>query len=144
MMCHKRLGEDKPLALVLWSSIHCNTLKENQKVYSLKLENINQNIEKSFPRDDQRIPSAIRSTMPVTLSRGACITCSKKCSKHHKVFVFLATVGYTLVDGEEDDILHLNCHNTPWHLSQVSKQKQHVDKSVEDVNSNISAKDKTV
>ena len=93
MMCHKRLGEDKPLALVLWSSIHCNTLKENQKVYSLKLENINQNIEKSFPRDDQRIPSAIRSTMPVTLSRGACITCSKKCSEHHS-FLFLATVGF--------------------------------------------------
>ena len=47
--------------------------------------------------------------------------------------MFLAIVGHILVDGEEDDILHLNCHNTPGHLSQVSKQKQHVDKSAENV-----------
>ena len=52
----------------------------------------------------------------------------------------MATVGYILVDDEEDDILHLNCENTPWHLGQVSKQKQHIDKSVSKVKKTIIAK----
>ena len=70
------------------TSIHLSQCFErwwhNQKVYSAQLETTNQKTSKQWEIiptrkfANQRTPSAIRSTMLVTLSKGACITCDRE------------------------------------------------------------------